>query len=67
MKGGELKLTEVEMTVLTITGLILLFMIVPYLTGNIYGFIFRGKRNNVDLKLEIRKNEHKNPHMEHFR
>lgn len=47
MKGGELKLTEANMTALTISGLILLFMIVPYLTGNVYGFIFRKKEMGI--------------------
>ena len=35
------------MTALTISGLILLFMIVPYLTGNVYGFIFRKKEMGI--------------------
>ena len=47
MKGRELKLTEVNMTALTISGLILLFMIVPYLTGNVYGFVFRKKEMGI--------------------
>ena len=47
MKGRELKLTEVNMTALTISGLILLFIIVPYLTGNVYGFVFRKKEMGI--------------------
>ena len=47
MKGGGLKLTEVEMTALTIIGLILLFMLVPYLIGNVYGFVFRKKEMGI--------------------
>ena len=47
MKSGGLKLTEVEMTTLTIIGLILLFMIVPYLVGNVYGFVFRKKEMGI--------------------
>ena len=35
------------MTALTIIGLILLFMIVPYLTGNVYGFLFGKKEMGI--------------------
>ena len=35
------------MTVLVIAGLILLFIIVPYLTGNVYGFVFRKKEMGI--------------------
>ena len=55
MKGKELKLTEVNMTALTISGLILLFMIVPYLTGNVYGFVFRKKEMGIYASVGERK------------
>jgi len=35
------------MTVLMIVGLILLFIVVPYLAGNIYGFLFRKKEMGI--------------------